>query len=177
MKLNLGCGNKLLKGYINLDKFNYYKCDVTHDLEKFPYPFKNDSVNEILLSHVLEHIGQQPDTFINIIKELYRICTNNALKIINVLFNTWGFSIRSKTCSTNNCSWIKSFDQKLKRDWQKIGPANSALVLIHDLNFNIEKYEYLLDENIVSKRDIGELNDQELEKWCLIIITLLNRLI
>ena len=62
MKLNLGCGNKLLKGYINLDKFNYYKCDVTHDLEKFPYPFKNDSVNEILLSHVLEHIGQQPDT-------------------------------------------------------------------------------------------------------------------
>ena len=84
MKLNLGCGNKLLKGYINLDKFNYYKCDVTHDLEKFPYPFKNDSVNEILLSHVLEHIGQQPDTFINIIKELYRICTNNALIIINV---------------------------------------------------------------------------------------------
>ena len=58
MKLNLGCGNKLLKGYINLDKFNYYKCDVTHDLEKFPYPFNNDSVNEILLSHVLEHIGQ-----------------------------------------------------------------------------------------------------------------------
>ena len=84
-----------------------------------------------------------------------------------MLFNTWGFSIRSKTYSTNNCSWIKSFDQKLNRDWQKIGPANSTLVLIYDLNFNIEKYEYLLDENIVPKRDIGELNDQELEKMML----------
>ena len=28
-------------------------------------------------------------------------------------------------------------------------------------------YEYLLDENLVSKRNIGELNDQELEKMML----------
>ena len=75
----------ITKRYVNLDKFNYYKCDVTHDLEKFSYPFKNNSLNEILLSHVLEHIGQQSDTFINIIKELYRICINNALTIINIL--------------------------------------------------------------------------------------------
>ena len=31
MKLSLECGDKLLKGYVNLDKLNYYKCDVTHD--------------------------------------------------------------------------------------------------------------------------------------------------
>ena len=62
---------------------------------------------------------------------------------------------------------LSLFDQKLNRDWQKIGAANSPLGLIHDVNFNIEKYEYLLDENIVSKRNIGELNDQELEKMML----------
>ena len=52
---------------------------------KSPYPFKNDSVNEIFLSNVQKHIVQQLDTFINIIKELYRICTNNTLIIINML--------------------------------------------------------------------------------------------
>ena len=168
MKLNLGCGNKLLKGYINLDKFNYYQCDVTHDLEKFPYPFKNDSANEILLSHVLEHIGQQPDIFINIIKELYRICTNNALIIINVPHPRHEDFLSDPThVRPITVLGLSLFDQKLNREWQKIGAANSPLGLIHDVNFNIEKYEYLLDENIASKRNIGELNDQELEKMML----------
>ena len=168
MKLNLGCGNKLLKGYINLDKFNYYKCDITHDLEKFPYPFKNDSVNEILLSHVLEHIGQQPDTFINIIKELYRICTNNALITINVPHPRHEDFLSDPThVRPITVLGLSLFDQKLNRDWQKAGAANSPLGLIHNVNFNIEKYEYSLDENIVSKRNIGELNDQELEKMML----------
>ena len=165
MKLSLGCGNKLLKGYVNLDKFNYYKCDVTHDLVKISLSFKNDSVNEILLSHFLEYIGQQPDTFINIIKELYRICTNNALIIINVPYPRHeDFLSDPKHVRPITVLGLSLFDQKLNRDWQKIGAANSPLGLIHDVNFNIEKYEYLLDENIVSKRDIGELNDQELEK-------------
>ena len=69
MKLNLGCGSKILDGYTNVDKFDYYKPDVVHDLETFPYPFENNSVDEILISHVLEHIGQSPQIFLQIIKE------------------------------------------------------------------------------------------------------------
>ena len=35
MKLNLGSGSKILDGYTNVDKFDYYKPDVIHDLEIF----------------------------------------------------------------------------------------------------------------------------------------------
>ena len=85
IKLNLGCGSVIMKDFINVDKYNIYNPDIVHDLEIFPYPFKDNSVKEVILSHVLEHIGQIPDVFNKIIKELYRICINNAL--INITFH------------------------------------------------------------------------------------------
>ena len=74
VNLNLGAGSKKIDNYLNVDKFNTFNPDVIHDLEKFPYPFEENSVDNIILSHVLEHIGQNPDTFNLIMKELYRIC-------------------------------------------------------------------------------------------------------
>ena len=41
-------------------------------------------MEEIILSHVLEHIGKNPDDFIKILKEFYRICKNQALIKISV---------------------------------------------------------------------------------------------
>ena len=81
MKLNLGCGNRKNEGWVNVDKHKIFKPDVLHDLEKFPYPFEENSVDEMLLSHVLEHIGQNPDIFINIIKYL-RYYITNLLKVM-----------------------------------------------------------------------------------------------
>ena len=48
--------NKRIDGYVNLDKFDTFNPEYVHDLETFPYPFKDNSVEEIILSHVLEHI-------------------------------------------------------------------------------------------------------------------------
>ena len=78
MNLNLGCGSKIYDDYVNVDKFDLYDIDIQHDLEKFPYPFDDNSVEEIILSHVLEHVGQDPNVFITILKEIYRICKNQA---------------------------------------------------------------------------------------------------
>ena len=76
LKLNLGCGSKKLDGYLNVDKFG--EPDMVFDLETFPWPWEDSSVSKILLSHVLEHLGQDTDIYLNIIKELYRVCKNNA---------------------------------------------------------------------------------------------------
>ena len=60
-----------------------------HDLEKFPYPFDDGVVDEMLMSHVLEHMGQDPDVFNKITKEFYRICKNNVLIYQRITSTTW----------------------------------------------------------------------------------------
>lgn len=66
-KLNIGCGNKKLEGYVNVDL--YGNPDVRHDLNKAPYPFKDNSVDFILCEHCLEHL-KEPEMFF---MEVHRI--------------------------------------------------------------------------------------------------------
>lgn len=56
VRLNLGCGNKLWKDFINVDfpgNYSGMKPDVETDLRKLP--FKDNYADEIHAIHVLEH--------------------------------------------------------------------------------------------------------------------------
>lgn len=68
-KLNIGCGKKIDPNYINLDMVKMPGVDVVHDLEIFPYPFADDSLEEIKAIDVLEHVNN----IIGIMDELWRI--------------------------------------------------------------------------------------------------------
>ena len=81
MKLNLGCGRDLKEGYINLDVVDYGGNQI-HDLNSFPYPFEDNTFDEIYASHVLEHLNN----FYNSITELYRISKPNAILIVYAPF-------------------------------------------------------------------------------------------
>jgi len=59
MKLNLGCGDRILpqeEGWTNVD-FNSKKADVHCDIRKLP--FDDDSVDYIAAYHVIEHFTQE----------------------------------------------------------------------------------------------------------------------
>lgn len=86
-KLNLGCGKNPLEGYINVDITPFPKVDALFNFDCFPYPFKDNSFDEIYLDNVLEHLDDVPKA----IKELHRISAPNGNLIIKVpYYNSYG---------------------------------------------------------------------------------------
>ena len=83
-KLNLGCGDDRRTGYWNVDKYAAAAPDEVVDLERLPWPFADGSADEVVLHHVLEHLGRDSDTFLGILKELYRVCAPGGLVRITV---------------------------------------------------------------------------------------------
>ena len=48
-------------GLVTLDFNSDHNPDVVHDLNVFPYPFDDNSADEIHAYEVVEHLGQQGD--------------------------------------------------------------------------------------------------------------------
>jgi SAM-dependent methyltransferase len=81
--LNLGCGflpliNDKKRTYINIDLLKLTEKQtiganyVRHNLTKFPYPFEDETFDEIYLSHVIEHIDEGDHPML--IQEVRRLC-------------------------------------------------------------------------------------------------------
>jgi len=69
MKLNIGCGDKIRFGWVNLDRIGYLGVNVIHDLERYPYPFKDNTFSDIHAEQVIEHL----EKFHTSVNELIRI--------------------------------------------------------------------------------------------------------
>lgn len=81
LRLNIGSGPTRLPGYVNVDNNpNAGSVDIAHDLDQFPWPFEEGSVEEVVMDHALEHLE---DT-IGAIEELYRISSDGAQILIRV---------------------------------------------------------------------------------------------
>ena len=101
-------------------------------------------------------------------KELYRICKNQSLIIINVPHPRHEDFLSDPThVRPITILGLSLFDKKLNEEWQKVGAANTPLGLIHNINFKIDSYEYLLDADVNNLRNLGKISDQELQKMML----------
>lgn len=75
--LNIGCGKTYIKNAINVDFFETRYCDQVVDLAKFPWPWKDNSADEIYMLYFIEHFDSLQ--VIKIFKEAHRILKTNGL--------------------------------------------------------------------------------------------------
>jgi SAM-dependent methyltransferase len=83
LRLNVGCGRNILDGWVNLDIAALPGVDIVADLDncrESPLPFDDDSFDEFLLSHVIEHIRDP----LALMQELHRIARPGARMVLRV---------------------------------------------------------------------------------------------
>lgn len=106
MKLNIGCGFENMYEFKTLDINEDSAPDYVHDLNVFPYPFKDNSVCFIRMRHVLEHLKEP----FKVIKELHRILkpgSNVIIKVPHWKYDDFGNPLHVSFFSTK---WFKRFD-------------------------------------------------------------------
>ena len=82
--LDVGCGDAKVKGSIGIDSIKLPGVDIVHDLNKYPWPFKKETFDEIYMLNVIEHL---PDT-IKVMEEVYRILKKGGkVHIVTVYWN------------------------------------------------------------------------------------------
>ena len=70
LKLDLGCGPNKKEGFLGVDCREFKGVDVVADLRQ-PWPWADNSVDEIYCSHFIEHLTA--DARIHFANELYRV--------------------------------------------------------------------------------------------------------
>jgi hypothetical protein len=163
LKLNIGCGFDRRPGYVNIDRAKECEPDIVANLEE-KWPFEDNSVEEILASHVLEHMGQETQVFLGMMKDMYRVCADGAQISIQVPHhNHWTFHADPTHVRKILPEGLQLFDKQFNRDRIRERHSNSALGIYLDVDFVLEKAVPTYDEPWASRIQNGLIISHDLQ--------------
>jgi hypothetical protein len=145
-KINLGCGYMKLDGYLNVDASEFVEPDQVVDLQQLPWPYEDDEFQNIVAKDILEHLGNDKHTLVDIIKEMYRVSENGAVWEVQVPHHrsdhAWDDPTHKRPITPGT---FKLFNQKNIVEGMEIGRSDSTLAI--ELGIDIDvcdvKYTYV----------------------------------
>jgi predicted SAM-dependent methyltransferase len=163
-KLNLGCGFKKLNDHWNIDIEKKCNPDQVVDLEITPWPYEDNFFEKITADNILEHLGQDPKVFTNIIKEMYRVSINGAEWYVNVphhrcdLFWDDYTHVRALSAKT-----FKMFDQKVNYESIERKLSDSTYGIYHSVDLEVYDVSYNIVDYWKQQVSNGMLGSTELD--------------
>jgi cyclopropane fatty-acyl-phospholipid synthase-like methyltransferase len=133
MKLHLGSGDRRYEGFVNVDYDQRCNPDYHLDIEKSVWPFADDSVDQVIAHHVLEHLGEG---YFHVLQELYRVCQHGAMIDIVVPHHRHDQFANDPThrrAITPDGLWL--FSKKYNNSWKD--SAASRLAYYYGVDFEV----------------------------------------
>ena len=150
-------------GFVNVDNAPACAPQQIVDLEEFPWPWPDDSVDEVLLKHVLEHLGRDSRDYLRIIQELWRVCRNGASLTITVPHPRHDHFLNDPThVRAITPQGLELFSQKRNREWQEKGNPNSPLGQMLGVDFELVSVNMVPDEPWRGRLQQGEISSADL---------------
>lgn len=153
-KVNLGSAGFKKEGYINVDWQSIVEPDLVHDLNVFPYPFEDGSIDLVEASHLIEHLNRPFD----VMKEIHRILKVGGKAIIKVPH----FS-RGMTHSEHFHGFDVTFPNYFNRKFIKVG--------YFGVDFKLERLE------LHWMAFFYEIKDMGYPDWMISILRVMNKAI
>lgn len=91
--LDLGCGRNKRPGALGIDRVQLPGVDIVHDLNEFPYPFEDNTFDEIYAIHIIEHL----DCILSVMEEIHRIAKPGGRVVITTPHYTDAISWQDPT--------------------------------------------------------------------------------
>jgi len=113
--VNLGCGDNIITGFINLDMKDGPGVDVVWNLEEFPWPFPSDSIDLLIASQLVEHINPHGGTFIKWMDEAWRVLKSGGQLMIATPYGASDAYIQDPShcnpCNEKTWCYFDPFDE------------------------------------------------------------------
>ena len=156
LKINAGCGHHTVsdEGWINVDKYEAAPGIMLFDMETFPWPWGDNSVDIMLFNHSLEHMGRKPDDFIKIMCEIYRVCAPDAAIHINVPHPRHDEYLCDPThVRPIMADMFTLFSKKANQHFREKYGANSCFALQYGVDFEVTANQLVLDDRFEYLKD------------------------
>lgn len=146
MKIDLGCGASKRDGYFGIDNLSFSCVDLQHDLNDFPYPLEDSSVDEVWMDQILEHV----DDPVKVIEEIYRICKSGAVVTVGIPYFRSFYAVIDPTHKNFfGVYWFNYFDPE-HPFFEKYRYSRS-MFSIHKIEFDREFIKKKFIHGIISR--------------------------